>query len=132
MASRGASRRPLPILSTDRAAKICCQVLARGKKNLAKEKKEYPLKTIFLNTLVRSASRPETTFKMAATASPIPEIKPMAKPAPPRDLIKNGINGTIISEEKSAKREVKPSKITLNMWMTFIQGSTLYVDNLVD
>src|SRR3989344_5021977 len=115
MVSRGVSRKPLPILSTDRAAKICCQVLASGKKNLAKAEKAYPPKTIFLNTLVRSAKRPETTFKIAATASPTPEIKPMAKPAPPKDLMKKGINGKIISEEKSAKREVRPSKIMLNI-----------------
>src|SRR3989338_9165310 len=113
MASRGASRKPLPILSTDRAAKICCQVLASGKKNLAKAEKAYPPKTTFLNLLVRSEKRPEITFKIAATASPTPEIKPIAKPAPPKDVIKKGISGTKISEEKSAKREVRPSKIIL-------------------
>ena len=81
--------------------------------------KGRPIKSLFVWAIVTILVAILTGGILVAAAkktSPLklfvrPTPTPTATPAPPNEIIKNGIKGCIISDEKSAKSDVKPSKI---------------------
>ena len=96
IASRGASR-TLPNLSSETNVMIWDQVVAKAKNTLKIIDVLYPRKMNLLRRPVLSESQPPSSFTKLARPSLSPEIKPIARPVPPNDAIRNGRSGVIIS-----------------------------------
>jgi len=114
IASLGGSR-IFPNLSSETSATTECQEFVKARSNLNIIEIKYPKNTKLLRFPVLSENQPPNNFIKLESPSLNQLINPTARPAPPKDIIRNGSIGVIISLPISFKKLDPPSK---NMFLS--------------
>jgi hypothetical protein len=111
--TRGAAY-PFTDATRKRAVSTVSTLLASGKSGLLTAARPYPSKISGLRRWKRSESVPEKILTMAAVASAMPSMIPIATGEAPRIVTrKSGRRLWIISEERSMSSETNPNATTL-------------------
>jgi len=112
IASLGAVLIPLPILSKLVKTRTCCHTLDSDRRNLKKAEERYPENTMGFLTLSLSDKNPNNAFIVLETKPIDPLTNPITISSPPRERIKTGRRGRIISLLTSFKKLTTLKRIT--------------------
>src|SRR4030042_326058 len=111
IASRGASRTPLPTRSITRKKRTNGQVCANAKSGFVRDDIPYPAKTNGFRRFILSDQYPENAFSNDAAVSAAPSTSPTTQALAPRDNRNKGTTGNTIWLDRSVKRLTKPTII---------------------